>query len=154
MCLAYLCIHSESFEEKLTFRFIRKKGPVQYWRNIWWKKYIRIYMLAMGHSDSCNISLMWDTDGIPIFKSSKFSVWPFYCIINELGFVERTKTWFLQAFGLVSQTLNHFSLNYCVTFFTKKWSTCSVFWIPWTFHMQSLYHCRDLWFTCKSITVQ
>lgn len=38
-----------------------------------------------------NISFTWNTDGVPIFKSSKFSVWPFYCVINELSFAERTK---------------------------------------------------------------
>lgn len=42
-------------------------------------------------SDSRNILLMWNTDGIPFSKFSKFSVWPFYCVINELNFVERTK---------------------------------------------------------------
>jgi len=42
-------------------------------------------------SDPKNISLTWNTDGVPIFKSSKFSVWPFYCIINELRFMECTK---------------------------------------------------------------
>ncbi|KAK3918469.1 L-carnitine dehydrogenase [Frankliniella fusca] len=30
------------------------------------------------------ISLMWNTDGFSIFKSSLFSVWPFYLSINEL----------------------------------------------------------------------
>jgi len=30
-------------------------------------------------SDFGNISVSWNTDGIPIFKSSKFSVWPTLC---------------------------------------------------------------------------
>ena len=29
-----------------------------------------------------NISLIWNTDGIPVFKSSKYSIWPLY-----LGFL-------------------------------------------------------------------
>lgn len=31
-----------------------------------------------------NISFTWNTDGIPVFKSSKFSIWPLYLAINEL----------------------------------------------------------------------
>lgn len=36
-----------------------------------------------------NISFTWNTDGIPVFKSSKFSLWPFYLIINELPYKQR-----------------------------------------------------------------
>ena len=32
-----------------------------------------------------NISLTWNTDGIPVFKSSKYSIWPLYFAINELA---------------------------------------------------------------------
>lgn len=38
-----------------------------------------------------NVSLLWNTDGVPVFKSSKFSIWPLCFIINELPFGERTK---------------------------------------------------------------
>lgn len=38
-----------------------------------------------------NLSLLWNTDGVPVFKSSKFSIWPLYFVINELPFSERTK---------------------------------------------------------------
>ncbi|XP_063425300.1 uncharacterized protein LOC134708578 [Mytilus trossulus] len=36
-----------------------------------------------------NISFTWNTDGIPVFKSSKFSLWPFYLVINELPYKQR-----------------------------------------------------------------
>ena len=42
-------------------------------------------------SDSSNISLSWYTDGVPVFKSSKISVWPIYLSINELPFEIRKK---------------------------------------------------------------
>lgn len=38
-----------------------------------------------------NISFTWYTDGVPIFKSSKISMWPLYLTINELPFHERKK---------------------------------------------------------------
>lgn len=37
------------------------------------------------------ISLMWYTDGAPIFKSRKYSIWPVYMIINELPYAQRIK---------------------------------------------------------------
>ena len=36
-----------------------------------------------------NVSFTWNTDGVPVFKSSKFSIWPFYLAINELPFKQR-----------------------------------------------------------------
>ena len=38
-----------------------------------------------------NISLSWYTDGVPVYKSSKVSVWPLYLTINELPFEMRKK---------------------------------------------------------------
>lgn len=31
-----------------------------------------------------SISFTWNTDGVPVFKSSNFSLWPLYLVINEL----------------------------------------------------------------------
>ena len=41
--------------------------------------------------DPGNISLLWNTDGAPVFNSSKFSIWPFYLSINELPYQKRIK---------------------------------------------------------------
>ena len=38
-----------------------------------------------------NISFTWNTDGVPVFKSSKFSLWPMYLMINELPYKQRVK---------------------------------------------------------------
>jgi hypothetical protein len=35
-------------------------------------------------SNRNNISFIWNTDGIPLYKSSKTSMWPLYYVINEL----------------------------------------------------------------------
>lgn len=37
------------------------------------------------------LSFMWYSDGAPIFKSRKYSLWPLYFIINELPYAERIK---------------------------------------------------------------
>lgn len=43
--------------------------------------------------ESCiNITLMWNTDGMQIFKSNSFSLWPFYLVINELSPRKRFQT--------------------------------------------------------------
>lgn len=39
-----------------------------------------------------NISFTLNTDGVLIFKSSKFSIWPVYLMINELPFKTRTQS--------------------------------------------------------------
>ena len=42
-------------------------------------------------SDHNNISFMWYTDSVKIFRSSKFNVWGFFLIILELPYEERYK---------------------------------------------------------------
>ena len=37
-------------------------------------------------SDKANISFIFNTDGIPVFRSSKFTFWPLLLMINELPF--------------------------------------------------------------------
>ena len=39
-----------------------------------------------------NISLLWNTDGIPVFKSTKSSLWPMLYTINELPFFGSCQT--------------------------------------------------------------
>lgn len=43
-------------------------------------------LLPLGPDD---ITLTWNTDGIPIFHSSDYSVWPLEVMVNELPFKER-----------------------------------------------------------------
>lgn len=42
-------------------------------------------------SNPNNMSLTWNTDGVPLFKSSSFSLWPLYFIINELPYNKRIR---------------------------------------------------------------
>ena len=41
--------------------------------------------------DPNNVSFMWYMDGVPLFKSSKVSIWPMFLSINELPYSERIK---------------------------------------------------------------
>ena len=43
-------------------------------------------------SNTDNISFLWNTDGIPLFKSSKISIWPIFLVINELESKHRYKS--------------------------------------------------------------
>ncbi|KAK7880001.1 hypothetical protein WMY93_033332 [Mugilogobius chulae] len=80
------------FQKKLNFRFSRIKTDPNNIEDIYDAEVYKKLVYGDGPLiDPKNISITWNTDGVPIFKSSKFSVWPFYCIINELSFMERTK---------------------------------------------------------------
>lgn len=42
-------------------------------------------------SSPVNISLLWNVDGVPIFKSSNYSIWPLYFVVNELPYELRMR---------------------------------------------------------------
>ena len=64
--------------------------------NFWVHYYCRSCLFYLGtaklydklmdqHNFSCNyISLTWNTNGIPVFESSQYSIWPIQSAINEL----------------------------------------------------------------------
>ena len=43
-------------------------------------------------ADEHNISVILNTDGVEVFKSTKVSMWPVLLMINELPFTERYVT--------------------------------------------------------------
>ena len=79
------------FYDNLGHRFRRAKTDINCFEDIYdgseYKKHCSPGILDFQH----NVSLLWNTDGVPVFKLSKFSIWPLYFIINELPFGERTK---------------------------------------------------------------
>lgn len=78
------------FLQLLEHRFIRIKKDSDNIEDIYdgelYKRHTSINGIL---SDVKNISLMLNTDGIPIFKSSKFDLWLLYLVINELPYKER-----------------------------------------------------------------
>ena len=76
--------------EQLMHRFERKKKHENNYEDIYDGE---IYQKHFGPNgflrNPYNISFMWNTDGVPIFKSSNFGMWPFYLVINELPHKKR-----------------------------------------------------------------
>jgi len=79
------------FYENLRHRFRRTKTNINNFEDIYdgseYKKHCNPGILDFQQ----NISLLWNTDGVPVFKSSNFSIWPLYSVINKLPFSEHTK---------------------------------------------------------------
>ena len=53
------------------------------------QRYRELMQSGQFLSERNNISFLWNIDGIPVFKSSKFSIWPLYLVINELPLSKR-----------------------------------------------------------------
>jgi len=72
------------FFEKLSYRHNRVKKDATAYEDIYDGQ---IYKEAQQSYFNLGnwVSFMWNTDGFSIFKSSTFSVWPFYLSINELA---------------------------------------------------------------------
>ncbi|XP_035675598.1 uncharacterized protein LOC118415252 isoform X1 [Branchiostoma floridae] len=65
----------------------RRKGRQTYEDIVDGRQYQKIKQLQ----DTKNMSLLMNTDGVRIFKSSNFGIWPIYFTVNELPYHERTK---------------------------------------------------------------
>ncbi|VDI70412.1 Hypothetical predicted protein [Mytilus galloprovincialis] len=80
----------ESFYSKLQHRF--QRNPTGY-MDIYDGELYKSYCVNDGPLNSGdNLSFLLNTDGAPVFKSSKVAIWPLYLAINELPFKERMKT--------------------------------------------------------------
>ncbi|XP_062599997.1 uncharacterized protein LOC134261585 [Saccostrea cucullata] len=76
----------KGFYEKLEHRFQRQNIQGRY-EDIYDGQLYKSYCENDGPlSKQENISFTFNTDGAPVFKSSKVSVWPLFLVINELPF--------------------------------------------------------------------
>lgn len=76
----------QNFLSIIPYRFKRKKLHDNNYDDIY-DGYLYQQLIAEDGILACNnISLTWDIDGLPPFKSSKFSLWPMYFVINELPY--------------------------------------------------------------------
>lgn len=87
-----LLLRRNGFYQKLQHRFTRTKSNVNNLEDIFDGEVYKSYFDDNGFlSNPSNLSFTWNSDGIPIFKSSNFSIWPFYLVINELPYEDRFK---------------------------------------------------------------
>ncbi|XP_032239885.2 uncharacterized protein LOC5514473 [Nematostella vectensis] len=78
-----------SFYEDIQYRFKRNKRNNENIEDIYDGN---LYHELCQHgilSSKDNISFLMNTDGVPVFKSSKVSIWPLYFVINELQYSKR-----------------------------------------------------------------
>ena len=83
--LKTLC-EKPGFFNKLNYRFNRSKAQDNCYEDIYDGN---IYTQNNLLQNDDHISLLWNTDGKPIFKSSHVSIWPLYFLINELPISDR-----------------------------------------------------------------
>ena len=77
-------IEDKEFQSQLLGRFRRRQeeGCIS---DLYDGKAYQIHMVEGGFlSNPMNISLLLNTDGVQVFKSSNLSLWPVYLVINEL----------------------------------------------------------------------
>ena len=77
------------FYNDLQHRFKRKKQAQENIEDIYDGRLYRSLVSKGILSSENNISFIFNTDGVPVFKSSKVSIWPLYLIINELPYKKR-----------------------------------------------------------------
>lgn len=107
------------FYDNLGLRFRRAKKNDSHFEDIYdgseYRKHCSPGILDLQY----NLSLLWNTDGVPVFKSSKFSIWPLYFVINELPFSERTKRENMRFAGLWFGDTKPFMLTFLQPFHTS-----------------------------------
>ena len=127
----------DGFFDDLQYRFRRTQHAGQisdiYGGNIYKSLFENNSLL----SNPNNISLTWNTDGVPFFKSSSFALWPLYFIVNELPYNKRIQRENMIFAGLwfgtnkcVPLTQRLFSFGECVTCQPNVW-----FPLPFNIHV-------------------
>lgn len=82
----------QGFVELLNHRFQRRRFSEGCYEDIYDGAVYKELTANNGIlSDPRNISFMYYSDGVSIFRSSRYEIWPFYFVINELPYNERTK---------------------------------------------------------------
>ncbi|XP_053390624.1 uncharacterized protein LOC128553487 [Mercenaria mercenaria] len=91
----------KSFRENLKHRFSRKKQQENAFEDLYdGFIYKSLLQPEQPLSNLNNLSFTWNTDGVPVFKSSKYSIWPMYLMINELPYSARKEKTNMLFYGL------------------------------------------------------
>ena len=78
------------FHEKLSHRYTRQKSNDLSYEDIYDGSVYKSLPTNFSENRN-NITFTWNTDGVPLFKSSHVSIWPFYLMINELPYKLRIR---------------------------------------------------------------
>ena len=74
----------KKFLTAIKHRFQRRKQHGSHYEDIYdGSIYKKLMTPGSILSNSNNLSLTWNIDGVPLFKSSKYSLWPMYLIVND-----------------------------------------------------------------------
>ncbi|XP_053389746.1 uncharacterized protein LOC128552724 [Mercenaria mercenaria] len=91
----------EEFEEGLKHKFSRVKKRNDSIEDVYDSQQYQNLCVNDGPlSKPYNVSFVFNTDGVPIFKSSKTSIWPIFLIINELPYKMRKSRKYMILAGL------------------------------------------------------
>ena len=76
----------QNFNEDISYQFRRQKLQEDNYEDIYDRSLYKKFMNSDGIlADHKNLSLTWNVDGVPLSKSSKFSLWPMYFLINGIA---------------------------------------------------------------------
>lgn len=111
----------QEFEEGLKHRFSRNKEKKENIEDIYDSQQYKDLSKNDGPlSKPYNLSFVFNTDGVPIFKSSKTSIWPIFLLINELPYKMRKSRKYMILAGLwcgsAKPSMNIFLDPMCKTF--------------------------------------
>ena len=88
-CMDFLCVHvsiGDGIFTTILKRFNLRKGQDGCYTDIYDGKVYQQLVSTGFLANGTNISLMFNSDGIPVFRSSGFAFWPLYLLINELPY--------------------------------------------------------------------
>ena len=77
--------HRSEFRNNLNHRFTRVKKNQNNFEDIYDGSVYKSLPEDFKNNVN-NVTFTWNSDGIPLFKSSKISIWPLYLMVNELPY--------------------------------------------------------------------
>lgn len=78
------------YEKVSTHRLQRRKRNAENIEDIYDGREYKKHFDNDGFLSNPNhITFVWNTDGVPVFHSSKFDIWPLYLAVNELPYCQR-----------------------------------------------------------------
>ena len=81
---SFFSFFKPGFFEKLNYATARQKENGSNYEELYDGSIYKSLPADFVNNNDTKITLTWNTDGVPLYKSSKVSIWSFFLIINEL----------------------------------------------------------------------